>query len=43
MLLAVVLYAASWSLGFSNFDRFLHTASKLGSKLCSTIYNHPTP
>jgi hypothetical protein len=39
----LLLQAASWSMGCSNFDRFLHTASKLGSKLCSTISNHPTP
>jgi hypothetical protein len=28
-------------LGCSNFERFLHTASKLGSKLCSAIYTTP--
>jgi hypothetical protein len=39
----LLLQAASWLLGCSNFDRFLHTASKLGSKLCPTISNHPTP
>jgi hypothetical protein len=38
----LLLQAAAWSLGCSNFDRFLHKASKLGSKLCSTISNHPS-
>jgi hypothetical protein len=33
----LLLQATSWSLGHCNFDRFLHTASKLGRELCSTI------
>jgi hypothetical protein len=39
----LLLQAALWSLGCSNFDRFLHTASKLGPKLCSTIYTTIPP